>query len=77
MSKKISGGKGAEPEVEESGYYGAKEREVLREAPAEPEATGFRRRTFLKGVAAAAAGTAVLAGRKQVHAAARPFLKLV
>ena len=53
-----------------SAYYGARDREVLREAPAEPEATGFRRRTFLKGVAAATAGGAVLAGRKQVHAAA-------
>jgi len=73
MSKKFSGAKvDAEREAADSGYYGAKEREVLREAPAEPEATGFRRRTFLKGVAAAAAGGAVLAGRQQVHAATPP-----
>ena len=59
MSKQIIGKKAsADRESAESGFYGAKEREVLREAPAEPEATGFRRRTFLKGVAAvAAAGT--------------------
>ena len=50
MSKKNSGGKvDTSGDVEESAYYGAKEREVLREAPAEPEATGFYRRTFLKG----------------------------
>ena len=73
MSKKILGETvGAEREVEKSAHYGAKEREVLSEAPAEPEATGFRRRTFLKGVAAAATGSAVLAGHKQVHAAALP-----
>ncbi len=73
MPKKNSCRKaGGERNAEESVYYGAKEREVLREAPAEPEATGFRRRTFLKGVAVAATGSAVLAGHKQVNAAALP-----
>ena len=73
VSNKTSGGEtGAERKAEQSGYYGAKEREVLSEAPAEPEASGFRRRIFLKGVAAAAAGSAVLAGRDQVQAAALP-----
>ena len=71
MSKKKQDRKGgAETEAGRTRYYGAKEQEVLREAPIEPEATGFRRRTLLKSVAAAAAGTAVFAGRQQVHAAA-------
>jgi anaerobic selenocysteine-containing dehydrogenase len=73
VSKKNSSGKvGGERKADGSSYYGAKEHEVLSEMPAEPEATGFRRRTFLKTVAAAAAGGAVLAGRQQVHAAALP-----
>jgi len=73
MPKKISTAKpGREAAIKGSSHYGAKEREVLSAPPAEPEATGFRRRTFLKGVAAAAAGGAVLAGRKEVHAAALP-----
>ena len=73
MSNKTSGGEtGGERQADESGYYGSREGEVLSEAPAEPEATGFHRRTFLKGVAAAAAGSAVLAGRKQVDAAPLP-----
>ncbi|MBJ19188.1 MAG: molybdopterin-dependent oxidoreductase [bacterium] len=44
-------------------HYGSKEREVLSEPSPTPEPTGFRRRTFLKGVATAAVGGAVACGQ--------------
>ncbi len=46
-----------------SSYYGSKEFEILAEAPAHPLPTGFHRRAFLKGITAAAAGGAVMAGK--------------
>ncbi len=51
---------------EDNPHYGSKEKEVLSEAPANPPATGFRRRTFLQGAAVAtAAGAAVACGSKK------------
>lgn len=47
--------------------YGARDLEVLSEPPAEPEFTGFRRRSFLQGAAVAAGAGAVAAcgGKKK------------
>ncbi len=42
-------------------FYGEKDKEVRTEAPANPPKTGFRRRTFLKTMSAAAAGGTVVA----------------
>lgn len=44
-------------------YYGTKDLEVLSEAPDNPPATGFYRRAFLKGMAAAAAGGSLAASK--------------
>ncbi|MDH3598638.1 MAG: hypothetical protein OEU26_03245 [Candidatus Tectomicrobia bacterium] len=44
-------------------YYGSKDLEVLSEAPDNPPATGFYRRAFLKGMAAAAAGGTLAASQ--------------
>ena len=43
--------------------YGGKEFEILSQTPANPLPTGFNRRAFLKGMTAAAAGGAMIAGQ--------------
>jgi len=52
------------PPANATNHYGSKEREVLKEPPANPEATGFRRRSFLTGMAAVAVGGAVACNRE-------------
>jgi nitrate reductase NapA len=48
-----------------SAHYGTKDLELRAQPPAEPEATGFRRRSFLKGLASAAAGAAVACSKEE------------
>ena len=51
--------------------YGHRDAEVRSEAPADPEPTGFRRRSFLKGIAALAGGTSIgVSGARAVSARA-------
>ena len=50
--------------VRTTSHYGSKDQEVLKEPPSSPEPTGFRRRSFLKGMAAAAVGGAVACGQE-------------
>jgi anaerobic selenocysteine-containing dehydrogenase len=58
------------PVIDDGKHYGGKDQEVLSEAPENPVFTGFRRRTFLKGAAGVAAGSAVVAcgGKKKKKA---------
>lgn len=51
--------------IDDSRYYGGKDQEILPEAPEDPLATGFRRRTFLKGMAVAAGATAAACSGKK------------
>lgn len=46
-------------------HYGSKRLEVLREPPANPPATGFRRRSFLRGTAVASAAVALACEEKK------------
>lgn len=54
-----------QPGTQQDAVYGGKDKEVLSEMPAEPPATGFRRRRFLQVSAAAAAGTVAACSKKE------------